>query len=260
MPTFGVSERDLLAYRDAGSADPAILLIHGWQADATVWEPVADRLSAAHRVISVDLRGAGASAEAAGPYTVERFSADIAALARALGLGHVVAVGHSMGGAIAQRLAVDEPSLVAGLVLVAPVPASGLPMSERMQSFFRTIPTDPATAEKWLRMLTAAPLPRERFDVIARASAANRPTAALEALESWTRADFAAEASTISAPTLVIAGACDRPQSPDFLRATVLDVIQGSRMTVVEDAGHYVMLEQDARVAELIDEFVRRLE
>jgi non-heme chloroperoxidase len=257
--TFAAGDGAKLTYHEDGDGEPAIVLVHGWQANASVWQPVVDRLVSSHRLISPDLRGFGESAGAPGPYTVEQFSADLAALTRALDLGRVVVVGHSMGGAIAQRFAIDNPDAVAGLVLIAPVPASGLAMAPRTEALFRAAVTDPEVARKWLRMLTMQPLPDERFELIAAAAAGVPERAAVESFESWTQLDFADEARTIGVPTLVIAGEGDRPQTTDFLSETVVEVIPGARMTVVESAGHYVQLEHDEHVAALIVTFAREI-
>ncbi len=60
-------------------------------------------------------------------------------------------------------------------------------------------------------------------------------------------------------PTLALAGAKDRPQTPDFLQRTVVEVIAGARMTVVEDTGHFLHLERDGDVAALIEDFLASL-
>jgi non-heme chloroperoxidase len=256
-PMFTATDGARIAYHVTGTGIPTIVLLHGWQADSSVWGPVADRLASSHHVVSVDLRGFGESRNAPGPYTVQQFSDDIAVLLGVLGLARVVLVGHSMGGAIAQRFAVDHPSALAGIVLVAPVPASGLQMSPRAEAMFRAATTDPDTALKWLGMLTLRPLPADRFDVIVRAAGTALPHVAIEAFDSWTRVSFEDQARTITVPTLVIAGAADRPQTPDFLRERVAKIIPGARMTVVDEAGHYVQMEQPEGTAELIHAFAR---
>jgi pimeloyl-ACP methyl ester carboxylesterase len=132
-------------------------------------------------------------------------------------------------------------------------------MSSRTESFFRSTTTDVEVARKWIRMLTVRPLPDERFEALVDAGSRVPHHAAIEAFESWTRADFADAARTIATPTLVIAGAEDRPQTPDFLRETIVEVIPGARMTVVEGAGHYVHLERKEHVASLIEGFVHEI-
>ncbi|MET9271466.1 alpha/beta hydrolase [Kribbella sp. NPDC003557] len=100
-----------------GDVGDAILLVHGWGGDGRAWEPVR---FAGRRVLTADLRGHGRSPVPAAGYRPADYAADLAALVRSSGLGPVVAVGHSMGGQIVVRLALDHPDLVRALVVVDP--------------------------------------------------------------------------------------------------------------------------------------------
>ena len=257
MPTFHTGDGAELSYVERGPRGGiAILFLHGWQGAAAVWEPIVERLGNRHRTIALDIRGFGASNEAPGPFRVETFSDDLSALVASLDLDPLVVVGHSMGAAIAQRFAIDRPDAVEGLVLVAPVPASGVPFPPNVDAMFRATAGNPEKANAWLGLLTAAePTPEAR--TLMRAAAAATP--ALESFDSWSHANFADEAATIETPTLVIAPAADRPMTPDFVRENVARVIAGSRLEIVADAGHYVTLEQPDRVAVLIERFVDAL-
>ncbi|MBD5605454.1 MAG: alpha/beta hydrolase [Candidatus Eremiobacteraeota bacterium] len=260
MPTFVTGDGAELSYFERGPRGAlAILFLHGWQGAGAVWLPIVERLAARYRTIALDIRGFGASNAAPGPFRVETFADDVSALVAALDLDPMVVVGHSMGAAIAQRFAIDRPDAVEGLVLVAPVPASGVPFSPKIDAMFRATAGNPENANAWLSALTySEPTPEAR--TIMRAAAAATPgDVALESFDSWTHVDFAYEAATIETPTLVLAPAADRPMTPEFTRERVADVIPESRLVVVEEAGHYLPLERPDRVAELIDGFVAAL-
>jgi pimeloyl-ACP methyl ester carboxylesterase len=100
---------------------PGILLIHGLGGNKEVWSGVAAELARDHTVLSVDLPGSGGSP---GPALVEdradfgALATELAALARKEGLVPCLLVGHSMGGPIAARTALEDPSAFRGLVLV----------------------------------------------------------------------------------------------------------------------------------------------
>lgn len=101
----------------AGGAGEPILLVHGWGGDGRSWNPVE---FAGRRVVTVDLRGHGRSPVPSGGYRPQDYAFDLAELLEELDLGPVVAVGHSMGGQIVVRLALDRPELVGAVVAIDP--------------------------------------------------------------------------------------------------------------------------------------------
>jgi pimeloyl-ACP methyl ester carboxylesterase len=108
-----------LAYVEEGSGD-AVVFVHGWCCDHTYFVPQAEHLAATHRVVSVDLRGHGASDKPEGDYSIATFASDVAGFIDSLGLDRPVVVGHSMGGAIAYEVARIRPDATRGVVGVDP--------------------------------------------------------------------------------------------------------------------------------------------
>jgi pimeloyl-ACP methyl ester carboxylesterase len=257
MATFRTADGAELSYVDRGPRGGlALLFLHGWNGSSEVWRPIVDRLAERRRTIAVDVRGFGDSNAAPGPYRVENFSDDLSALIAFADLDPLVVVGHSMGAAVAQRFAIDRPDAVEGLVLIAPVPASGMGFPPKVDAFFRSLPGNPEATNAWLSKLTVKePVPEIR-NIMRAAAAKVSPSVALESYESWSRLDFADEAATIATPTLVIAPAKDRP---DFVRERVADVIEGSRLEILPNAAHYAPLEQPAAIARLIERFIEEL-
>ena len=82
-----------------------LVLVHGVGACIGNWDDVAHRLRPHFRVLRYDLRGHGASGKVAGPYSLPMLADDLAALLDHLGLDRVAVAGHSLGGMIAQSLA-----------------------------------------------------------------------------------------------------------------------------------------------------------
>lgn len=122
MTVVGSAEKHALidgrrpAYVDFGGDGVPILALHGHFGRARMFAPLAAALAPAYRVISLEQRGHGHS-EADGDFSREAYVADAAAFLRHLGLGPVIALGHSMGGVTAYQLAARHPDLVRALVV-----------------------------------------------------------------------------------------------------------------------------------------------
>jgi pimeloyl-ACP methyl ester carboxylesterase len=109
-----------LFFTDEGTGDPPLLFVHGYTCDSHDWSWQLPHFTKKHRVVAVDLRGHGRSSAPPDGYSAQELASDVAALLESLGLSAVVAVGHSLGGAVVSALAVEHPELVAGLVCVDP--------------------------------------------------------------------------------------------------------------------------------------------
>jgi pimeloyl-ACP methyl ester carboxylesterase len=105
----------------AGPERPVVLMLHGFGGSLHTWEAWATGLAATHRVIRIDLPGAGLTgADPSGDYSDERGIALLSALLTQRGVARATVLGHSMGGRLAWRYAAAEPARVDRLVLVAP--------------------------------------------------------------------------------------------------------------------------------------------
>ena len=107
-----------LRYDRAGGG-PAVLLIHGWTFNRTVWERQVVALRDRHTVITVDVRGHGESSHPRTGYTVPALAGDLEHLVRALNVPRIALVGWSMGGIIAMELAQRLGARVSALGLVS---------------------------------------------------------------------------------------------------------------------------------------------
>ena len=106
----------------AGAPDaPVLLMLHGFGSSLQTWDAWAADLQARHRVIRVDLPGAGLTGpDPSGDYSDERGVQLLVAMLDRLGVARAALLGHSMGGRLAWRFAADQPERVDRLVLVAP--------------------------------------------------------------------------------------------------------------------------------------------
>lgn len=104
-------------YEDQGSG-PALVLICGISADLNNWVPVLPMLTDHYRVITLDNRGVGRTGVPDAPFSIETMADDVRALLDALAVPDAIVVGWSMGGVIAQSLALRHPQRVSRLVLI----------------------------------------------------------------------------------------------------------------------------------------------
>src|SRR5688572_26272404 len=106
-----------LRYRVDGNGPP-ILMVHGVGARLENWDRVVESLDGEFTTVRFDLRGHGETTKAAGPYSLQLFVADALALLDRLGIERCHVAGHSLGGMIAQQLAVSHPGRVDRLALL----------------------------------------------------------------------------------------------------------------------------------------------
>jgi 3-oxoadipate enol-lactonase len=117
--TVRVADRGEFFLRDTGGDGPAVMLLHGWMASADLnWSAAYGALEeAGYRVLAIDHRGHGRGLRPIERFRLSDCAADAAAVLRELGVAPATVVGYSMGGAIAQLVAHEQPDVVSGLVL-----------------------------------------------------------------------------------------------------------------------------------------------
>src|SRR5258707_12808784 len=133
-----IPNSDIVLSRD-GVGDYAAVFSHGFLDDQYVWLTMIDQLTASDfETVTFDLPGFGERAEACGPFTYDRFAADVAAVVDAVG-NPVVLVGHSMSGPIVELVAASRPDSAVGLILLAPAPMRGFGFPEDVIEQFRSL-------------------------------------------------------------------------------------------------------------------------
>jgi pimeloyl-ACP methyl ester carboxylesterase len=126
-PTLKVDVNGVeFAYRELGTgSDVPVVFLHHLTAVLDDWDPrIIDGIAAHHRVIAFDNRGIGATGSSV-PHTVEQMGADAIAFIRALGLERVDLFGFSLGGGVAQMVALQAPELVRRTILAGTGPRGG---------------------------------------------------------------------------------------------------------------------------------------
>ncbi len=118
-PTFITSfDGAKINYTVKGAGSPAIVFVHGWLAEMTVWDRQLAEFSKTNTVVALDLPGFGKSSLVRSDWTMANYGKDVAGLIRQLGLEKVILVGHSMGAAVVLEAALALPDEITGVVVV----------------------------------------------------------------------------------------------------------------------------------------------
>ena len=259
-----------LDYEVRGSGPP-LIMINGFRRSRVVWlESFLEPLAARFQLILFDNRGTGHSDQPQDGYSMDAFADDCAALLEALKIDRAHVFGTSMGGMIAQRLAVSHPSRVHGLAIGCSRcgQSEGVSPEKRIWELLRMMPDEEMDARKVAYLQEEAYVTEEfraanrelldhLFDVVDE----NPPPphavkGHLKAIENW---EGCAALSSIAAPTLVITGAEDRliPAENSRLMAKK---IRGAKLTLLADAAHFFWIEKPEETAEVLTSFFKGLD
>jgi pimeloyl-ACP methyl ester carboxylesterase len=253
-------------YWRAGGRGPALVLLNGWSASGLAWPRSWVRaLERDFRVIAVDNRGTGYSRFAPTPFTMPDLADDVSAVLDDAEVDSATVLGISMGGMIAQEVALRHPERVDALMLIAtrpPAPAFASPdASESMWGLLRP-PGRNETLRVFLKRLwtdaTASGFAERHPEAIDELveQIAERPTPRqmllhqLRAVNGWGHADRLA---SIAVPTTVVHGDEDRLLDAENGRRLAA-LIPGARYVELEGVGHLPPLEAPDATLALIDE------
>lgn len=258
--------RGPIGYYRFGQGSP-ILLITGFRATIDEWNAAfLDALARHHSVIVFDNRGIGLSIPDAQSFTLADMAGDTEALIKTLGLRHVTLLGWSMGGSVAQQVAIDGPGGLGRMVLmgaIAPGPA-GVPVPPDVLATLSGRPGvtladilallfPPAAVPQELHCFTHALYRPAGYGHVMVSRAVTAGQAALLADWAKDRPAFGSLAK-VTIHTLILAGAADTVVSPK--NAEVLrHLLPHSRLMIVPQGGHAMMYQYPVALAGLIGDF-----
>lgn len=247
MPIYSLDRAALFVAerRAADSPYPPLVLIHGAGGTHLDWPP-ALRRPARTRVIALDLPGHGRSAPPARTDT-RAYADDVCALLDALAVGHAIILGHSMGGAVAQHVALTRPDLTAGLILLGT--GSSLPISPTLLQ--RTIDNPSEAADWMIEQAWDSAIPSELKQLARERLLANSPETLRADLLACQTFDTRDQAAAISVPALVIGAADDHMVQPDLSQELAAAMPQAT-LVMLTNAGHMFPLECADLVASII--------
>jgi pimeloyl-ACP methyl ester carboxylesterase len=256
MPVFE-SSWGATRYAVDGSGPP--VLIHGVGARLDNWDGAAAVLSRNFRVVRYDLRGHGKSSKVPGPYSLEMFADDAAALLDHLGIARAHVAGHSLGGMIAITLACKHPQRVDRLAVLSA--AAGRTEEERRKVMERIrligsgIPGDhfKNSLSRWFTDEFRAANP-ELMEQYAARNKENDPACYAAAYTVLATGEVGPDLPRVKAPTLVVTGEHDLGSNPRMSRF-IHAGIAGSELRILPRLRHSILIEAPRTVAGLLEPF-----
>ncbi len=259
MESVRIGELEI-AYRRAGDGPPLVLL-HGAASDGRVWSRQLDALADELTVIAWDEPGSGGSSDPPAGFGLADYADCLASLIESLGLGRAHVGGLSWGGVIAQELYRRHPKLVGSLILIDTYAGWKGSLSEAECEQRRAIALEQASAPgtdfaQALPGLFSASAPAAVIDELEAIMADTRPATLRRTAVIIAECDLRDLLPAITVPTVLIWGQADA-RSPLSIAEVMRDLIPGSRLIVIPEAGHVSNMEQPARVNRAIRDFCR---
>lgn len=255
-----------LYYESHGEGKP-LVLISGLGYPLWQWHKMVPVLAEHFQVITFDNRGVGQSDKPAGPYTAQMLAQDTVGLLDALGIEKAIIVGHSMGGFIAQAMALDFPQRVEKLILCSTNFGGPhhVPVTPEAMKVLSDVTSDPLTRfknglvvstapgwadknpemiEEWIKWRVANPIEPAPYQAQLAIGLSLLPEAAA----------FEDKLQRLDVPTLILFGAHDKvvpPANADLLSKK----ISGSTVMIFPDAGHFFPIEIAEAASRAITDF-----
>jgi pimeloyl-ACP methyl ester carboxylesterase len=266
--SFGKVQLDevQIAYRRMGTGRP-LLLLNGFAATSADWDPsFIEALASSNELILIDNRGLGSSSDDGLPFEIAQLADDAMRMIDVLRIDRPSLLGWSMGGFIAQTIALQQPTRINKLILLSTDPGgpeadlapseiwsqltdmSGTPHEQARRLLFLLFPS--AVAESIYRKfgyIVAAARARLSADLV------NRQVAAMK---TWHRAGVANRLRAMKLPVLIAAGTADQVIPPSNALKLV-NAIPGAWLAQFEGGGHAFMAQYPQALADLINSFLK---
>lgn len=261
MPT-ALGDGVRIHYLEQGNG-PLVLFLHGVGSGSQHWRAQLEALGDSFHVAAWDARGYGGSDNPPRPITQRDFAADVNALLDHFGAARAHLCGLSMGGMIAQMVYRAYPRRVRSLILADTLPGFGsLPnkeaaLAERLQAIDSLSLTEGAR-QRTPMLLRDNPDPRI-VELMVEHMATLRPQPYRQAWVSMFEVDYTDLLPQVRVPSLIICGREDKV-TPLAESEKMHRLIPGSRLVILENAGHLTNLEQPAEFNRVVREFLLGVE
>jgi len=230
---------------------PALIFLHGWRSESSVWFSSLENFDAENSIYCLDLPGFGKSELPREPYGVENYSDIVSGFITKLGLEKVVIIGHSFGGRVTIKLASKQPGFLRGIILVDSAGFIDRTLSNKLKRIIAK-PLRPIFKLKPLHGIrksiyrligsgdyVATPLLRETY---------------LKVIGE----DLSEDMKRINIPTMIIWGAQDK-DTPVKWAHNMINIIKNSKLVILKGAGHFSFLDKKEEFSKSLAGFLSEL-
>ncbi len=237
-----------------GGERTAVVLIHGAGGTYLHWPSEIRRLPG-YRIYALDLPGHGKS-EGRGEQSIDAYAESILNWLDALQLHKAIIVGHSMGGAIALTLGLENPDRIAGLGLIST--GSRLPVAPQLLESTSQATTFYSALDLIRRKAFSPDTPERLVELAIRQMGAIRPSVLHGDFVACNRFNLSDRISEIHQPAVVICGGQDQ-MTPLRMSQSLSNCLPNARLETLAEAGHMVIIEQPQQTAAIINNFIAGL-
>jgi 3-oxoadipate enol-lactonase len=241
---------------------PVVTLSHSLATDLSMWDPQVPVLKSGYRVLRYDTRGHGGTDATEGSYTLDQLAEDVKALLQALGISKTHFMGISMGGMIAQTLALKHPGILRSLILCdtsSRIPEEALPIWQERIGLAQKQGMDSLVAATMERWFTAS-FRKRSLPVLGKIRGMIRATP-LKGYVGCSRAimrlNLTERLGEIQLPTLIVVGE-DDPGTPVSASQAIHEQMKGSELVILKSAAHLSNIEQQDAFNTAVLGFLRR--
>jgi pimeloyl-ACP methyl ester carboxylesterase len=251
-------DNGLIHYEVFGHGSPVILL-HGWLGSWRYWMPTMEALADSYRTYALDLWGFGDSDKSGSNYTIDDYVRMIGDFLDGLGISQAFLIGHSLGGVVALRLALERPRQVGKLVLVGtPVYGGGLagPMKVNRNPLSRLMAGPRTLVSVWMRSLKRDSAAwSEIYDEISEDTGKLDQAAVEQSMDSMENLDLREALKQFYTHALVVYGEKD-----EFIDPAQADIFADKTATaqvfILNNCRHFPFLDEPSKFHRLLKDFL----
>ncbi|OGT49835.1 MAG: hypothetical protein A3F17_05035 [Gammaproteobacteria bacterium RIFCSPHIGHO2_12_FULL_41_15] len=262
--SFITANQIRLYYEVSGEGEP-LILIGGLASDHLGWQVILSELSRYFRVITMDNRGAGQSEVPAEPYTTQMMAEDVADLLQALNIPRAHVLGHSLGGAVAQQLAIHYPQKIHRLILchsfVKAAAVTMMAIETTVKLMTHKVPLTLIAENNLPWLYSSSFLSDERRRAVALDRMLNKPhLITFQGYKNQAAAmlthDTREYLCQITAPTLVLTGAEDILVAPEVSKA-IAALLPQATLEIMANTAHVSQVEQPRAFEQIVLHFLK---